>query len=153
MRLKEEISSINIYTNCIEDTIIRQRVQQVLEWNIKKSTYHKWLFYILNIVIIILNAFIPILNQIGYYDLLITIFASTTAVITSIITLINFKDVWYRYRSSAEAIKSECIKLRGQVGDYSLDDRERTFIINVESIVSNERNLWQQSRFNDETNS
>lgn len=101
MKLEDELSSIEIFTSNIENPVIKQRVYQVLSWNIIKSTRYKRMFYILSILILILNASIPVINQIEKFPIVVTIIASISSVITGIITLINFKDVWYRYRVTA----------------------------------------------------
>lgn len=152
MKLRDELQSLDIFTSHIQNKIIRARVEQVLNWNVKKATYHKYLFYLLSMITIILNSSIPIINQLNEYDLAITIIASITSIITSILTLINFKDVWYRYRKTAEEIKRECMKLNCRYGEYEFEDRETRFLINFESIVSNETDLWIESRFNTQEN-
>lgn len=152
MKLRDELQSLDIFISSIQNKIIRARVKQVLNWNVKKATYHKYLFYSLSMINIILNSSIPIINQLDEYDLAITIIASITSIITSTITLINFKDVWYRYRKTAEEIKRECMKLNCRYGEYEFEDRETRFLINFESIVSNETDLWIESRFNIQEN-
>ena len=107
MKLEDELSSIEIFTSNIENPVIKQRVYQVLSWNIIKSTRYKRMFYILSILVLILNASIPVINQIEKFPIVVTIVASISTVITGIITLINFKDVWYRYRVTAEKIKTD----------------------------------------------
>ena len=56
MKLEDELSSIEIFTSNIENPVIKQRVYQVLSWNIIKSTRYKRMFYILSILVLILNA-------------------------------------------------------------------------------------------------
>ncbi|WP_343101176.1 DUF4231 domain-containing protein [Romboutsia sp. MSSM.1001216sp_RTP31141st1_G3_RTP31141_220114] len=150
MKLKDEIESIDIFTRSIQDEIIKSRVQQVLEWNIKKSTNNKIAFYILNILVLVLNASIPIVNQLNGHPAIVTAISSIGTVITGIIALINFKDVWYRYRSTTESIKRECIMLSCRYGEYENEDRENKFIINFEKILLDERDLWAINRFEHE---
>ncbi|MFR0018739.1 MAG: DUF4231 domain-containing protein [Paraclostridium sp.] len=152
MRLIDEIESIDIFTRTIKDEIIKQRVHQVLEWNIKKSTNNKRAFYILSISVLVLNSSIPIINQLNGYPAIVTAISSIGAVITGVITLINFKDVWYRYRSTTENIKRECIMLSCRYGEYENEDRENKFILNFEKILLDERDLWYSSRFKHEEN-
>lgn len=150
MKLNKEIESIDIFTRTIENQIIKQRVHQVLEWNIKKATRNKIIFYILSIVVLILNGIIPIINQLNGSKAIVTAISSITAVITGIITLINFKDVWYRYRVTAEKIKRECMMLSSRNGEYRECDREEKFIVNFENLLLDERDLWANNRFRNE---
>lgn len=148
MRLKEELQTIKTFTDPIQNTIIKDRVYDTLKWNIRKSTYYKRLFYILSITSLILNASIPIINQMENQNIKVTIISSIIFTITSIMTLINFKDVWYRYRLAAEMIKSECMFFNGKLGIYQGEDREKVFICKLEDIITDERSHWIKSRFN-----
>ena len=145
MKLEDELSSIEIFTSNIENPVIKQRVYQVLSWNIIKSTRYKRMFYILSILILILNASIPVINQIEKFPIVVTIIAS----ISSVITLINFKDVWYRYRVTAEKIKTECMLLNCRLGQYSCVNREKKFLIRIEEILAEDQESWIKSRFED----
>ena len=144
MKLEDELSSIEIFTSNIENPVIKQRVYQVLSWNIIKSTRYKRMFYILSILILILNASIPV-----KFPIVVTIIASISSVITGIITLINFKDVWYRYRVTAEKIKTECMLLNCRLGQYSCVNREKKFLIRIEEILAEDQESWIKSRFED----
>mgnify|MGYP001157701937 FL=1 len=149
MKLEDELSSIEIFTSNIENPVIKQRVYQVLSWNIIKSTRYKRMFYILSILVLILNASIPVINQIEKFPIVVTIVASISTVITGIITLINFKDVWYRYRVTVEKIKTECMLLNCRLGQYSCVNREKKFLIRIEEILAEDQESWIKSRFMD----
>ena len=82
------------------------------------------MFYILSILVLILNASIPVINQIEKFPIVVTIVASISTVITGIITLINFKDVW-------------CV------------NREKKFLIRIEEILAEDQESWIKSRFTD----
>lgn len=151
MKLKDEIESIDIFTRSIQDEIIKKRVHQVLEWNIKKATNNKRIFYCLSILILVLNASIPIINQLNGYAAIVTAVSSIVTVITGVVTLINFKDIWYRYRLTTENIKRECIMLSCKYGEYKDEDRENKFIRNFEKILLDERDLWVRHRFENES--
>ena len=107
------------------------------------------MFYILSILVLILNASIPVINQIEKFPIVVTIVASISTVITGIITLINFKDVWYRYRVTAEKIKTECMLLNCRLGQYSCVNREKKFLIRIEEILAEDQESWIKSRFTD----
>lgn len=148
MKLKEELESIEIFTEPIQNETIKKRVTQVLNWNIKKGTKQKYLFYAFSIIVIILNAAIVVINQMEKYDLLITIIASISSVLASIITLFNFKETWHRYRKSSEEIKTECMQFNCKCGEYKEEEgREEKFLIKIESIINEERSLWETVRF------
>lgn len=150
MKLKDELKTLEIFTDSIQNYLIKKRVYDTLVWNIKKATYYKRFFYYFSIISLILNAAIPVINQLNNYSILVTIISSIGFVITSILTLVNFKDVWYRYRVTSEIIKAECMRLNCKIGEYENDDREKVFLNNFEEILLDERNLWINSRFNNQ---
>lgn len=150
MKLKDELKTVEVFTDPINNNLIKKRVYNTLVWNIKKATYYKRFFYSFSIILLILNATVPIINQLNNYSIWVTIISSIGFVITSMLTLINFKDVWYRYRLTSEIIKSECMKLNCKIGEYENEDREKRFLNKFESILSDERNLWINSRFNNQ---
>lgn len=150
MKLKDELKTLEVFTDPIQNNLIKKRVYNTLMWNIKKATYYKRFFYSFSIVSLTLNAMIPIINQLNNYSIWVTIISSVVFVITGILTLVNFKDVWYRYRVTSEIIKAECMKLNCKIGEYENDNRERIFLKKFEEILSDERNLWINSRFNNQ---
>lgn len=150
MKLKDELKTLEVFTDPIHNNLIKKRVYNTLEWNIKKATYYKRFFYCFSIISLVLNAAIPIINQLNNYSIWVTVISSIGFVITSILTLINFKDVWYRYRVTSEIIKAECMKLNCKIGEYENDDRESIFLDKFERILSDERNLWINARFNNQ---
>ncbi|MDP4146615.1 MAG: DUF4231 domain-containing protein [Bacillota bacterium] len=80
---------------------MKDRVENVLLWNINKAKYYKNMYYGMSIIIIIINASIPVINQIQNFDnskLVVSITSAVAGVVASILTLIGIKDKWYRYR-------------------------------------------------------
>lgn len=156
--LEKEINSLEIYTDGLETKIIKSRIDHLLDWYIRKSTFYKNLFYTLSVFSIFINAFIPIVAQFNVTskDIIISIMSGIAAVITSILTLFTTKETWFRYRNHAELIKQECVQCISQVGDYKKDykqdDRERILIEKVELIISNERSLWKKDKFDNNEN-
>lgn len=149
MKLNKEIDSIEIFTSSIENELIKKRVKQVLEWNMNKAISNKKIFYRMSISLLILNASIPIINQLDNQSILVTCVASLCTIITGIITLLNFKDEWYQYRTCTESIKRECMMLNCRCGEYESEEREKLFLIKFEQILLNERTYWEKSKFND----
>lgn len=149
----EEKKSIDSLILNIKDDAIKNRIKQVLDWHIERATYSKYLFYILSIIIIILNSAIPILTKLDQ-GLLIIIISSSVTIVTGILTLVNFKDGWYRYRETAEKIKTECIKFSSKCSEYTAEndeERQRKLVFNIENILAGERNVWMSTK-NDDKN-
>nr|WP_263327040.1 DUF4231 domain-containing protein [Neobacillus sp. Marseille-Q6967] len=150
MNLKEkEFDSLEFYTARIEDEVVRNRVNHMLIWFIKKATYHKYAYYGINILVIMINASIPIINQINFSNTRFTVslIAGIASVLISILTIINIKDSWFRYRKHAELLKRECILYSCRWGDYAGENRQNIFALNVEHIIDYERTSWETSLF------
>lgn len=152
--LKKELNSLEIYTGGLETKIIKSRINHLLDWYIRKATFYKNMFYILSVISIFINAFIPIITQFNgsSKDIIISVMSGTAVVITSVLTLFTTKETWFRYRNHVELIKQECVQCMSKVGDYkkeySQEDREGILIERVEMIISNERALWEKDKFN-----
>lgn len=152
MRLKKEKKSLRNFTENIDSKIIKERVDHILEWYICKASFYKTLYYSLSVVLIMINASIPIINQIEFREssLLVSIISSVATVITSVITLFAMKDTWYRYRFSVELMKKECMLFNIKHKMYANADRNEIFIERFESIIENERAMWKSDKFTDE---
>lgn len=152
VKIREELDSVEIFISTIQDEYIKRRVNQVLKWDIKRAIWNKRIFYLINITILVLNASIPIINQIKEQSIYVTIISSICTILASIINLINFKDEWYRYRYCVETIKRECMMLSCKCGEYKGENREKIFLINFEQILSKEIDYWKKNKFdNDNT--
>ncbi|QZY56943.1 DUF4231 domain-containing protein [Crassaminicella profunda] len=137
MSLKEELLSLDHLTKSIDNEIIRNRVENLLNCYIKKATYYKYAYYTLSIVIIVINAGIPIVHHLhwGKSILFVSISSAVASVIASIITLLNIKDIWFRYRSNVKILKKECMLFNCECGNYDDKNREKIFISNIEDII------------------
>lgn len=145
-----EIKYIRSLLSSIENQLTKDRLENILIWNIKKSCFYKNMFYGMSVTIIIINAGIPVINQAlaeANSKLIITVFSTLASVFASILTLVGVKDKWYRYRKYTELLKRECIFYITKSGVYHLEQRECEFIENIEAICSDERELWEKSNF------
>ena len=149
MWLKKELSSLQHYTKEIENELIRNRVSYLMEWYVRKCTYYKNIYYSLSVLLIVINASIPILNQTvwKYSKITVSIISSLATISTSVMTLFTMKDTWFRYRNSVELMKKECMLFSGRCNEYSRHYRETLFIKRFEDIIENERKTWQKNKF------
>lgn len=146
--LEYEIQSVEELLSNIENINIRKRVTQVVIWNIKKATKYKRLYYWMSIAIIILTASIPVINLLDFLNPKIStsIISALAGILASILTLVNVKETWLRYRKYAEMIKSESVLFINKCERYSEIDAECKFIENIESIIGEERLNWEEIR-------
>lgn len=124
-------------------------VIDTLRYYVRKALLYKYVYYVTSLVSLLLNFTIPVINQIDWLGnrVTITIISSLTALITSTIALIGLKDKWYRSRTAAENIKTECNKFNAGVGVYDNTDivkKEKEFISNFELIINQDKILWKE---------
>lgn len=146
--LKKEVNSIEIYTSGIKNEKVKDRVEDVLHWYIRKAIFYKKMFYRLSIALIIINASIPFINQLNMENsaIIVTFISSIATIITSVLTLFTMKDAWFRYRNHTELIKKECSLFNAEAGDYSKENKENLLIMKIEEIVGQEVLLWESEK-------
>lgn len=94
----------------IEDDGIRYRLSNLIVWYTAHAKKNKWIFYILNITAMLVNAFIPVLNIFSENEnipisKIVTIMATVAALAMSFNNFFHFKDKWTQYRTAAEKLK------------------------------------------------
>ncbi|HCW53223.1 MAG TPA: hypothetical protein DG753_05705 [Clostridium sp.] len=144
--LNKELSTLGMYLEKIKNYTIKKRIIHLLDWYIRKATFYKNLYYFLSVIIIAINALIPVIIQIKfhYYNNVTSIISALASVFTSVITLFTMKDTWHRYRKSAELIKKECMLFSINFGEYEKEaNKEELLLSNIEMIISNERDDWE----------
>jgi hypothetical protein len=145
---RKELDTLDMYAVSLENDKIEEVIKHTLKYYVKRALVNKFLFIALSIITITLNAGIPVINQIKWDGsrLLVTIISSIASVITGIIALLGVKDVWFRYRSYAELLKSECIKFNSGIPPYDKKSRKEMihlFITNYDNMYLSERKLWE----------
>lgn len=151
MDLKYELSSLDNFTDRIKNSNIKERINHLLIFYCKKSTYYKYSYYAMSIIIIIINASIPIINQstIQNASFIVSLISALAATLGGIMALISVKEVWIRYRKHVELIKMECMFFNCKYEKYDCteEEREKILMSEVENIISRERKIWEDSRF------
>ncbi len=112
----------------------------------KNSKHNKILYYLFQIVIIVVSTIIPIVNVSGMTnnDLLkitTSILGGTAAISTSAVQLLKSHESWIIQRATANALIGEKYRFLQGAGIYStLQEGERatTFVDRVESIITQE---------------
>ncbi len=141
---------LNTYEVNLKNENVKKTVEMTLKYYVHRALIFKYMYYILSILAVVLNASIPVLSQINWVQnkLMVTIISSVVTVITSVQALIRLKESWIRYRGCAEALKSECVQFNGNINEYNdedLEEKERIFIMNFEKINQAERLQWKDN--------
>lgn len=150
-----EVKNLEYYYVDLKNDDLSNVVNKTLYYYVKNSILYKLLFYTLSFFSITMNASIPIINQIDWENstMVVTIISACTAVITGMLALLCLKESWYRYRTAAEKLKTECNQFNAEIGDYrQIDTKIESFIINFEKINSDEKGRWSFEKESNEIN-
>ena len=138
----------------IED-YIQNRVDNQIQWYSKKAALNKFRYRIMEIIIIVAGALIPIINSSAiFYDsdsstkpdysslvFISSILGFTVTIATGLSQLEKYFESWTIYRTNAEVLKKEKFLYQNNGGQYSKlpqEDRNKLFVENVEFILSSE---------------
>jgi hypothetical protein len=148
----KELEYVYSQLSDIKDSMIRNRVENVLLWYVNKAKKSKAAYYAAMIISIFASASIPVISTINSNpggvstkDIIISCIAAISGISTSICALFNFKEAWNRNRKYAEKLKSECFLYITHSGDYfqlKAEDADNKFISKIESLSSDENQHW-----------
>lgn len=132
-----------------DDCESKKIIMYHLTWYCKKGKVGRFKYKILNFLVIVLTAIIPVFNLstnpiTKYASSLCGISAS---ILTGIITFFSYKLSWLRYREAAECIKKEIRLASSRIGEYKVNDEKdiiKKLIENVEKIAGNENTNWKK---------
>jgi len=123
--------------NASVDCYIKNRLLSQIDWYDKKSIDFQKKHKRISILAVILNGLIPIIVLLSDFGLIIKLFiaviSSTTAVLTSIQVLNNYRELWVQYRSNCEILKSLLHRFYTASGEFANKDEGDRFSILVES--------------------
>lgn len=154
--IESEYSIKNEYQYPIEENhtyenYIGKRLIAQIEWYDKKSIIYQKRYKQLMLVSFILSAFIPVLTLLMELDfgflirIIIIALSSSVTVISSILTLYGFKDLWIQYRSNCEMLKSILHRYKTKTGEFisgSESDDFKLLVITCEEYMIKEFKNW-----------
>lgn len=164
-KYKEKVVAYNIIDEFNIDTTINEehkhyitnRVLSQIKWYDKKAIDYQKKYKQLSYVSVILTSIIPVLTILGQYTgikILIAIVSATASVISYMITINTYKELWVRYRSNCELLKSELHKFLNKIGEYktqNIYDRFELFCYNCENCFVGEFISWQTTQHKTKT--
>lgn len=129
------------------------RLREHLMWFEHKAMTAKKKFLLLRMLQTLILAILPILflfpNYLDNFSFSISLLGGVLSmlalVITSLMQISNFDSQWQQYRLIIEQVHREQLSFRMEMGEYSrLDEEERirSYIERVESIINSERSKW-----------
>lgn len=119
---KQFDSYLDVMVDSSLKTYIVERVLDQIAWYDKKSAEKQAYFKTLSIVAIILNAIIPVMVLLSdncvFVKLLIAGLSSSAGVISAIVGLCGYKELWIHYRSNCELLKSTLHRFFLRAGEF-----------------------------------
>lgn len=143
------------YLNNIKDnhikTYIKQRLISQINWYDKKSIHNQKVYTSLTRFSIIMSGSIPVLTVFAdlYWivKVVISVFSAVVTIISSIIAMSNYKELWNEYRKSCEMLKS-CLYLyftrQGMYKELTDEEAFCKLVTTCEEKFVEEFNEWGQ---------
>lgn len=123
----------------IQNEVLKARIRSAGNWYIERAIKCKAVFYILEIISIVLPLLISVLNSCEKSNTVVTICALSTALVTSLLTFSKCREKWTLYRTTIEQIKRE---LTLYWVDEPDDEKLKDLAIRIEGIMEQEHKVW-----------
>ena len=130
-----------------EERYMTDRVDHQIDWYSRRSARSKRLFLSFEISAIASAALIPVVTQWldpSWASVTIATLGSLSAVIASTVSLLQSRDRWAEYRTTAETLKHEKHLYMAGAGPYENDRCFPRFVEAIEALVSRENTAWRQ---------
>ncbi len=135
----------------IEDYIAKRYEDQV-GWYDKKAGWNRWWYSRIQWTMIVFSAVTPVLLS-ARHELPQTVAVFTSlgvAILAAGLKAFRFEELWFNYRSTCEALRTQFYLFRAGLGDFSNPEtREARFVETVEAMLSRENTLWLSSANSD----
>ena len=134
------------------DDFIKNRYNKMISWYDKKALSNKKYYYFFQSLLIILSTLTPSLILFDFYtavyDYYLKVFTVVVAIgvsiLASLLRIFKFHDNWTTYRNICEVLRKEINFLNAEIHHYkNCDNKQALFVDKVESLISNEHNLWK----------
>jgi hypothetical protein len=132
-----------------EHDYIKERLEDQIKWHGSKARETKKKYHILQVIIIITSALVPIVNTVGpaedWLRIISSVLGGIIVIATSLSQLHKYQENWILYRTTAELLKKEKYLYLNCAGDYSglgLDEKKKSLVERVELIVSSETSKY-----------
>lgn len=128
---------------------LKNRLHDQIQWYDKKAKHNQKYYKVLSVISVIISSSIPILTlfeEKPLVKILIAIAGSAVSVITYIININTFKDLWVQYRMNCEMLKSEASKFINKIPPYNSNNSDVAFdtlVSNCEQYFTKEFSTWQ----------
>lgn len=152
---KYEKDNNEIINHYINDRLLAQII-----WYDKKSIIYQKRYKELTILSTILSATIPILTLTLDFEcaiifrFIIAVISSAVSVISSILVINKYKELWVQYRTNCELLKSILHRYYTHTGEFSLDNNNfEVLVLSCENYFTKEFDSWNNIYDNQDSSS
>lgn len=135
--------------NSVMSSYIDNRLLAQIEWYDRKSALYQKNYKRFTSITFLLSACIPIFSlllDLGLaIKLIVVALSSSITIITSIMSLYNYKDLWIQYRSNCEILKSVLHRYKTKTGEFCSKSNQANFkllVSSCEEYMTNEFKCW-----------
>lgn len=128
-----------------EFAYIKERVNSQLEYFSKAASRNKLYFYIVEIIVLLASAAIPVCNSLalpeGSFRIISSLLSGAILVFAGLGRLYKYHELWLNARMTAELLKREKHLFLYKAGPYAglkENERKRLLVEQVENIVATE---------------
>jgi hypothetical protein len=130
-----------------EQEYIKTRLEDQIAWYDTKSQYNKRGFTVLRIAELLVAASVPFVVGLITPDLmemkfLAQLLSLLVVVITGLLSLYRFQELWTDYRTTAESLRHEKFLYETKVKPYDIDRPFPLLVQRVETHISREHSVW-----------
>ena len=130
------------------ETYFEERLQTQIDWHEAKSGWNQKMFKRLQVVVIVAGALLPFLagfqDQVPRLSWAIGALGILVAVVTGVLSLYRFQELWVDYRLTAESLQQEKYRFLTGVPPSDPEPAVAVLVDRVESVLAEQSSQWQQ---------
>lgn len=129
-----------------KEEICKLRTQYCVQWYTKKAVLNKRLFILLSIANVAIPQISTIVVLLNERSLFSAILSAVVSFSTALLALLNVKDRWTSYRSTAEIIKRQYTLYCVQAPPFQGDDAHIIYLAMIEQYMAEEHGHWREAQ-------
>lgn len=129
-----------------KEEICKQRTLYCIDWYTRKAILYKRLFILLSIVNVAIPQISTIVVLVNKCPLFSAVLSAVVSFSTALLALLNVKDRWTSYRSTAEIIKRQYTLYCVQAPPFHGDDAHIIYLDMIEQYMAEEHGHWREAQ-------
>lgn len=129
------------------ETYLEERLQSQIDWHEAKSSWNQRMFKRSQSLVIVAGALLPLLagfqESFAWMSWAIGLIGVLVAVVTGVISLYRFQELWVDYRLTAETLQQERFRFLTRVPPYDAEAPLAVLVDRVESVLAEQNAQWQ----------